>query len=97
MEHKRASSEKKDGGAAEEQLGFPVHNQVKKIKQESCYRVLDWLPAGQPEMRPVLKVLTTRSHQDVNFVIYTYYFAIVSHEVFTSEVIEEKLNPSHGP
>ena len=63
MEHGRASSEKKDGGAAEEQLGFPVHNQVKKIKQESCYRFLDWLPAGQPEMRPVFKVLTTRSHQ----------------------------------
>ncbi|KAJ6359213.1 hypothetical protein OIU76_000852 [Salix suchowensis] len=63
MEHERESSGKKDGGAAEEQLGFPVHNQVKKIKQESCYRILDWLPAGQPEMRPVIKDLTTRSHQ----------------------------------
>ncbi|KAF9667499.1 hypothetical protein SADUNF_Sadunf15G0029300 [Salix dunnii] len=67
MEHRRGdSSNKKVDGMAEEQVGFPVHNQVKKIKQESCYKILDWLPAGQPEMKPVLTEITTTtrsSHQ----------------------------------
>ncbi|KAB5524283.1 hypothetical protein DKX38_022032 [Salix brachista] len=68
MEHRRgdSSSNKKEDGMEEEQLGFPVHSQVKKIKQESCYKILDWLPAGQPEMKPVLTEITTTarsSHQ----------------------------------
>ncbi|KAJ6373778.1 hypothetical protein OIU78_029460 [Salix suchowensis] len=69
MEHRRgdsSSSSKKEDGMEEEQLGFPVHNQVKKIKQESCYKILDWLPAGRPEMKPVLTEITTTarsSHQ----------------------------------
>ncbi|CAK7349532.1 unnamed protein product [Dovyalis caffra] len=64
MEQRRGNNNKKEGGIEEEQVGFAVHNQVKKIKQESCYKILDWLPAGQPEMRPVLKEITTRSsHQ----------------------------------
>lgn len=66
MEHRRGNSnsnKKKEDGVVEEQVGFPVHNQVKKIKQESCYKILDWLPAGQPEMRPVVRVFTARSHQ----------------------------------
>ncbi|KAJ6976989.1 hypothetical protein NC653_029004 [Populus alba x Populus x berolinensis] len=68
MEHRRGNSNsnsnmKKEDGVVEEQVGFPVHNQVKKIKQESCYKILDWLPAGQPEMRPVIRVSAARSHQ----------------------------------
>lgn len=44
-----------------EEMGVPVHSQVRKIKQES-EKVIDWLP-GKPEMRPVLReinVTTTR-------------------------------------
>lgn len=37
-------------------VGFPVHSQVIKIKQESG-NIIDWLP-GQPEMRPVLREIT---------------------------------------
>uniref|UniRef100_A0A6N2LL60 Uncharacterized protein n=1 Tax=Salix viminalis TaxID=40686 RepID=A0A6N2LL60_SALVM len=64
MEHRRgdSSSNKKEDGMEEEQLGFPV----KKIKQESCYKILDWLPAGRPEMKPVLTEITAAarsSHQ----------------------------------
>jgi hypothetical protein len=39
-----------------EQVSFPVHSQVRKIKQESG-NIIDWLP-GQPEMRPVLREIT---------------------------------------
>ncbi|KAL6178261.1 hypothetical protein ACLB2K_049780 [Fragaria x ananassa] len=44
-----------------EEMGVPVHSQVRKIKQES-EKVIDRLP-GKPEMRPVLReinVTTTR-------------------------------------
>jgi hypothetical protein len=37
-------------------VSFPVHSQVRKIKQESG-NIIDWLP-GQPEMRPVLREIT---------------------------------------
>jgi len=64
MEHRRGDSDNKEDGIEEEQMGFPVHNQVKKIKQESCYKILDWPPGGLPEMKPVLKEIATRSsHQ----------------------------------
>lgn len=39
-----------------EEMGVPVHNQVRKIKQES-EKIIDWLP-GKPEMRPVLREIT---------------------------------------
>ncbi|KAJ7970251.1 mRNA,: RTFL01-09-C22 [Quillaja saponaria] len=39
-----------------EHVGFPVHSQVRKIKQES-EKIIDWSP-GQPEMRPVLKEIS---------------------------------------
>ncbi|CAB4281423.1 unnamed protein product [Prunus armeniaca] len=39
-----------------EEMGFPVHSQVRKIKQES-EKIIDWLP-GKPEMRPVLGEIT---------------------------------------
>ncbi|KAG6673077.1 hypothetical protein I3842_16G093200 [Carya illinoinensis] len=44
------TSEKRDGI---EQKGFPVHSQVRKIKQES-EKIIDWSPE-QPEMRLVLR------------------------------------------
>ncbi|XP_040998811.1 uncharacterized protein LOC121244700 [Juglans microcarpa x Juglans regia] len=44
------TSEKKDGI---EQKGFPVHSQVRKIKQES-EKIIDW-SQEQPEMRLVLR------------------------------------------
>ncbi|KAF8022594.1 hypothetical protein BT93_F0184 [Corymbia citriodora subsp. variegata] len=34
--------------------GFPVHSQVRKIKQESEATAVDWSTV-QPEMRPVLR------------------------------------------
>ncbi|KAF5734581.1 hypothetical protein HS088_TW15G00073 [Tripterygium wilfordii] len=38
----------------------PVHSQVRKIKQESeKNKIVDWLP-GQPEMRSVLREITSR-------------------------------------
>ncbi|KAK9925717.1 hypothetical protein M0R45_022987 [Rubus argutus] len=39
-----------------EEMGVPVHSQVRKIKQES-EKIIDWLP-GKPEMRPVLREIT---------------------------------------
>uniref|UniRef100_A0A2C9ULP8 Uncharacterized protein n=1 Tax=Manihot esculenta TaxID=3983 RepID=A0A2C9ULP8_MANES len=42
-------------------MGFPVHNQVIKIKQESN-KVVDWSP-GQPEMRSVLRDITGSRHR----------------------------------
>ncbi|KAI6674269.1 hypothetical protein NL676_002175 [Syzygium grande] len=35
-------------------VGFPVHSQVRKIKQESEATAVDWSTV-QPEMRPVLR------------------------------------------
>ncbi|KAI3409571.1 uncharacterized protein J3R85_019174 [Psidium guajava] len=35
-------------------VGFPVHSQVRKIKQESDATAVDWSMV-QPEMRPVLR------------------------------------------
>ncbi|XP_030521625.1 uncharacterized protein LOC115734818 [Rhodamnia argentea] len=35
-------------------VGFPVHSQVRKIKQESDATAVDWSTV-QPEMRPVLR------------------------------------------
>ncbi|KAG6746761.1 hypothetical protein NC652_034553 [Populus alba x Populus x berolinensis] len=64
MEQRRGGSNSKEDGIEEEQMGFPVHNQVKKIKQESCCKILDWPPGGLPEMKPVLKEIAARSsHQ----------------------------------
>jgi hypothetical protein len=39
-----------------EHMGFPVHSQVRKIKQES-EKIIDW-STGQPEVRPVLREIT---------------------------------------
>ncbi|KAG2667720.1 hypothetical protein I3760_15G128700 [Carya illinoinensis] len=44
----------KEGGI--QHMGFPVHSQVRKIKQES-EKIIDWSP-GQPEMRPALREIT---------------------------------------
>ncbi|KAJ6868368.1 hypothetical protein NC651_033440 [Populus alba x Populus x berolinensis] len=64
MEQRTGDSNSKEDGIEEEQMGFPVHNQVKKIKQESCYNILDWPPGGLPEMKPVLKEIAAgSSHQ----------------------------------
>ncbi|KAG2664751.1 hypothetical protein I3843_16G096000 [Carya illinoinensis] len=41
-----------------EQKGFPVHSQVRKIKQES-EKIIDWSPE-QPEMRLVLREIQRR-------------------------------------
>ncbi|KAJ9162607.1 hypothetical protein P3X46_022366 [Hevea brasiliensis] len=41
-------------------MGFPVHSQVVKIKQESN-KIMDW-SAGQQEMRPVLKEISGVRH-----------------------------------
>ncbi|KAE9597475.1 hypothetical protein Lal_00029940 [Lupinus albus] len=39
-----------------EQKGVPIHSQVRKIKQESSEKIVDWSP-GQPEIRPVFREL----------------------------------------
>ncbi|KDP30410.1 hypothetical protein JCGZ_18088 [Jatropha curcas] len=41
-----------------QKLGFPVHNQVKKIKQEANTIIVDW-----SEMRPVLREIAAVGRQ----------------------------------
>ncbi|KAL1318299.1 hypothetical protein HN51_070572 [Arachis hypogaea] len=38
--------------------GVPIHSQVRKIKQESCEKIIIDLAPGQPEMRPVLREIS---------------------------------------
>ncbi|OIW20760.1 hypothetical protein TanjilG_21982 [Lupinus angustifolius] len=38
------------------QKGVPIHSQIRKIKQESTEKIVDWSP-GQPEIRPVFREL----------------------------------------
>lgn len=39
-----------------EQMGSPIHSQVRKIKEES-EKIVDWLP-GKPERKPVLREIS---------------------------------------
>ncbi|EXB45097.1 hypothetical protein L484_019322 [Morus notabilis] len=39
-----------------EQMGSPIHSQVRKIKEES-EKIVDWLPR-KPERKPVLREIT---------------------------------------
>ncbi|KAM1026608.1 hypothetical protein ACFX13_040225 [Malus domestica] len=56
MENRNSNNSRKMEEGFEE-VGFPVHSQVRKIKQESD-KTIDWLP-GNPEMRrPVFKEIT---------------------------------------
>ncbi|OAY46483.1 hypothetical protein MANES_06G003500v8 [Manihot esculenta] len=42
-------------------MGFPLHSQVIKIKQESNNKIMDWSP-GKSEIRPVLKEINGGRH-----------------------------------
>ncbi|KAM5570363.1 hypothetical protein ABKV19_011158 [Rosa sericea] len=60
---KRNSNNNRDMEGFEE-MGVPVHSQVRKIKQES-EKVIDWLP-GKPEMRPVLREITVTTTRQLS-------------------------------